>query len=210
MNKNNATKKPFPWKCPLCKEKAVREAIVNHVVDMEHDGRTYSVKIDALKTPKCDNCGEICPDVEAYEQITLAFLIQAKLLTPKNIRQNREKLSLTQKELALAIGVAEATISRWENGAQIQQRSSDNLLRLFFGLPQARDILLAQKISDLEFCSFSQATHITFYGGGILSERVATSVNSPYSIGKMATYLPGCMTANALTGHASPDRIAAF
>jgi len=150
MNKNNTPKKPFPWKCPVCKEKAVREAIVNKVVEMEHDGRTYSVKVDGLKTPKCDNCGEDCPDAEAYEQITLAFLALAKLLTPKQIWKNRERLGLSQKGLALAIGVAEATISRWENGAQIQQRSLDNLLRLFFSVPYVREILVGQNVSTLE------------------------------------------------------------
>jgi putative zinc finger/helix-turn-helix YgiT family protein len=149
MNKNNAAKKPFPWKCPVCKEKAVREAIVNHLVEMEHDGRTYSVKVDGLKTPKCDKCGQICPDAEAYEQITLAFLNLAKLLTPQQIRQNRESLRLTQKEFASAVGVAEATVSRWENGVQIQQRSSDNLLRIFFGVPQVRQMLMDQQISEI-------------------------------------------------------------
>ena len=150
-------KKPFPWKCPVCKERAVREAIVNHVVDMEHDGRTYSVKVDGLKTPRCDNCGEICPDAEAYRQITLAFLGTAKLLTPQQIQQNRERLRLTQKEFAAALGVAEATVSRWENGVQIQQRSSDNLLRIFFGVPQVRLILMNQQISELGSRSNGQA-----------------------------------------------------
>jgi DNA-binding transcriptional regulator YiaG len=44
----------------------------------------------------------------------------------------------TQKELAVQLAVAEATLSRWETGGQIQQRAMDKLLRLFFGLPAVR------------------------------------------------------------------------
>jgi transcriptional regulator with XRE-family HTH domain len=59
---------------------------------------------------------------------------------------------LTQKEFAAAIGVAEANVSRWENGVQIQQRSSDNLLRIFFGVPQVRNMLMNQQISEIGAC----------------------------------------------------------
>jgi putative zinc finger/helix-turn-helix YgiT family protein len=174
INMNNTAKKPFPWKCPVCKEKAVREAIVNHVVKVEHDGRTYSVKVDGLKTPRCDKCGEICPDAEAYEQITLAFLDLAKLLTPKQIRENRESLRLTQKEFAAAIGVAEATVSRWENGVQIQQRSSDNLLRIFFGVPHVRQMLMNQQISEIGACSISPGSIESVQSGHGAFANVAT------------------------------------
>lgn len=149
------TKKPFPWKCTQCREKAVRETIVSHEVDIDHDGRTIHVKIAGLKTPKCDNCGLVQPDSEACEAITLAFLAQAHLLTPAQIREYRVKLSLTQKQLATYLGIAEATVSRWENGAQIQQRSLDNLMRLFFGMPQVRAILINEEISKMGFGALS-------------------------------------------------------
>jgi len=158
MNKNNSTKKPFPWKCINCGKKSVRESIVTHQVDIEYDGRTYPVTVDGLKTPKCEDCGFVQPDAEACEAITLEFLSQAKLLTPKQIRSNRESQSLTQKQLASALGVAETTVSRWENGAQIQQRSLDNLMRLFFGMPQVRAILINQAISQLGFSTSGAAT----------------------------------------------------
>jgi putative zinc finger/helix-turn-helix YgiT family protein len=149
MNNNNPAKKLFPWKCIRCKERKVFEDIVMHEVDVEHDGRSYHVKVDDLKTPKCRKCGFVQPDAEANEAITAAFLVQAKLLLPQQIRAYREELGLTQKLLANTLGVAEATVSRWETGAQIQQRSLDNLLRLFFGLPSVQETLLGQKISGL-------------------------------------------------------------
>ena len=139
MNKNsNAVTKPFPWKCSNCKAKAVREAIVTHEVDIEHDGCTYHVTIENLKTPQCTNCGLVHPDAKANEAITLAFLTQAQLLTPEQIRGEREKLGLTQKQLAACLRVVEATVSRWETGGQIQQRAMDLLLRGFFHVPEVR------------------------------------------------------------------------
>ena len=56
-------------------------------------------------------------------------------------REQRKALSLTQEQLAVRLGVAQETLSRWETGAQIQQRSLDNLLRLFFLLPTVRNTL---------------------------------------------------------------------
>jgi putative zinc finger/helix-turn-helix YgiT family protein len=185
MSKNSTTKKPFPWKCVNCREKAVYEEIVTHEVDVEHDGRTYHVKIDGLKTPKCSKCGEVQPDSEANETITLAFIAQAKLLTPKVIRASREGNGLTQKQLALALGVAEATVCRWETGAQIQQRSLDNLLRLFFGIPFVRHILMTQQISTLEIDSISQYACVTYSPNapiGEIVERGIIAVDSHYSV----------------------------
>jgi transcriptional regulator with XRE-family HTH domain len=48
---------------------------------------------------------------------------------------------LSQKDLAERLGVAEATISRWETGAQIQSRALDNLLRVYFAVPEVRSVL---------------------------------------------------------------------
>jgi hypothetical protein len=90
MSKNIPPKKPFPWKCSKCKEKAVFEHIVTHELDVEHDGRAYHVKIDGLKTPQCEKCGLVHPDAEANEQITLAFLRQATLGPQENSSLSRE------------------------------------------------------------------------------------------------------------------------
>lgn len=40
-----------------------------------------------------------------------------KLLLNENIRMNRKKMSLTQEQLAEAMGVSVATVSKWENGS---------------------------------------------------------------------------------------------
>jgi putative zinc finger/helix-turn-helix YgiT family protein len=133
--------KPFPWKCGHCRQRAVVPATVSYTTEIEHDGRTYTVTVPDLQTPRCEKCGEMVLIDAANRQISDALRRQLGLLLPQQIRQNREALGFTQKQLASQIGVAEATLSRWETGAQIQQRSMDRLLRLFFAFRPVRDAL---------------------------------------------------------------------
>jgi transcriptional regulator with XRE-family HTH domain len=63
------------------------------------------------------------------------------LLAPAEIRAGLERLGMTQKEAAERLGIAEETLSRWVNELQIQTRAMDNLLRLFFGIPEVRSAL---------------------------------------------------------------------
>lgn len=143
MNNENDSRKirPFPWKCGRCRQREIYPSEGEYTTEIVHDGRSYTVTVPSLRTYRCRNCGEVVLDTEADEQITQAFRRQVGLLTPEEIRQNRKKLGLTQEELAERLSVAEATLSRWENGWQIQQRSLDKLMRLFFELPEARQFL---------------------------------------------------------------------
>jgi transcriptional regulator with XRE-family HTH domain len=80
----------------------------------------------------------------ADDQINAAFRACLKLLTPSQIRRGRKQLGLSQGELAEKIGAAEGTISRWETGALVQSRTSDNLLRVYFALAEVRAVLVGE------------------------------------------------------------------
>jgi len=84
-------------------------------------------------------------DDDANDQITDALRRQVGLLTPEQIRKNRESLGLVQREIASILGVGESTVSRWETGTQIQQRSLDKLMRLYFAFPDVRLVLADKK-----------------------------------------------------------------
>jgi len=101
----------------------------------------HSVEAPALSVPRCRYCGELVFNYSAEAQIREVLRIQLRLLTPDNIRAGRISLGLTPKELAERLGVAETILSRWEMGAQIQSRAMDNLLRVFFAIPEARSVL---------------------------------------------------------------------
>jgi putative zinc finger/helix-turn-helix YgiT family protein len=117
-------------------------ATVPYATTIEHDGRAYRVEIPALTVPQCKNCRALSIDADADHEISAAFRRHAGLLTPQEIRQGRDKLGLTQKQFANLLGVGEATVSRWETGAQIQQRAMDRFLRVCLASPAAVELLL--------------------------------------------------------------------
>jgi len=102
---------------------------------------THRVEVPALTVPRCGNCQALSIDDEADQQISAACRRVAGLLTPEESRQGREKLGLTQKQFANLLGVGEATVSRWETGAQIQQRAMDRFLRVCCASPAAVELL---------------------------------------------------------------------
>ena len=116
--------------------------MVSHTSEIRHDGRVYSVKVPKLRVPRCKACGEMVFDNNADEQIAMALREQLGLLTPEQIRRNRDALNLSQRSLADHLGVAVETISRWENGVLIPSRAMDRYLRIYFGVPAARSALI--------------------------------------------------------------------
>jgi len=85
----------------------------------------------------------------ADEQISAALRSHLGLLTPAEIRRALRTLGMQQKTLAACLGIAEATLSRWLSGGLIQSRAMDNLLRVYFGIPAVREVLIgSKKITD--------------------------------------------------------------
>ena len=135
------TTRTYPKRCGKCGQKRIQLVTVPYATTIEHDGRAYRVEIPALTVPRCGSCQALSIDDEADRQISAAFRREARLLAPEDIRQGREKLGLTQKQFANLLGVGEATVSRWETGAQIQQRAMDRFLRVCLASPAAVELL---------------------------------------------------------------------
>ncbi len=112
---------------------------------VNHDGRVYELAIADLRVPKCSACGEMVFSTRVDEQISDALRASLYLLTPEQIQQARHKLGLGVGELAERLGVSEESVYQWESGLQIQSRAIDNLLRLYFALPNARAFLSGAK-----------------------------------------------------------------
>jgi len=60
------------------------------------------------------------------------------LLAPDEIRVHRERLGLSQDELAHHLGITTPTLTGWETGALIQPRSLDRFLRAILTMPELR------------------------------------------------------------------------
>lgn len=135
------TERKYSRKCGRCQQKAMVLRSIPYEVQTEHDGRKYHFQIPSLSVPVCEVCHAVSIDDDADSQIDEAFRREANLLTPKQIREIRLSLQMKQEELAELIGISPSTLSRWETGAQIQQRSFDKFLRAVFRLPALREEL---------------------------------------------------------------------
>jgi DNA-binding transcriptional regulator YiaG len=134
--------KAYLWKCGKCGQRSVSPiALPCYRTFLEHDGRKYDVVVHNLEVAQCWNCHAVVLDDNANGRLSDALRNAAGLLLPSEIRAQREALGLTQKALAAYLLIAEATLSRWETGAQIQQRAMDAFLRVFFRSAEARCIL---------------------------------------------------------------------
>ena len=136
--------KPAHRKCMYCRERAVSPATLPlYTTEMEHDGRKYNVSVADFPVLQCERCGAIILNDSANERLDEALRAEAGILGPAEIRQNREALGLTRQQLADLLRISMFTLTRWETGAQIQQRAMDTLLRLFFQSGEVRRILRA-------------------------------------------------------------------
>ena len=133
--------RPFPWLCRHCGKQEVVLQTIEYQAETRHDGRLYSFTIPALELPVCQACGEkvFTENVDAQENEALRAHLN--LLTPEQIRDGIKLVGMSQKGVAARLGIAEATLSRWLNETQIQSRAMDNLLRVFFSLPEVRQTL---------------------------------------------------------------------
>lgn len=134
----------FAPRCGECRQKTMAIASVPYSIQIQHDGKKFDVEIPALSVPKCQDpaCGAISIDDLASEQIDRAFRKKAQLLTPEEIREGRIRVGYAnQQKFAACFGVSPSTVSRWENGSQIQQSFHDGMLRAFFELVTFRRFL---------------------------------------------------------------------
>ena len=140
-NPKESKPRPFPWLCSDCYTLTVVPTVMDYTAKVKHDGVVYELPLPSLEIPCCQTCGETIATAAVDEQVSDALRARLHLLTPAQIQRGIEKLSLQQQELAERLGVAPETISRWADGALIQSKAMDNLLRLFFAHPEVRESL---------------------------------------------------------------------
>lgn len=133
--------KPFPWHCPRCRRKEVRPAVIPYRTEVCHDGRLHTVEMQQLTVPRCGHCGELVFGNQACQQIEQAVRAQLHLLSPEQIRVNREQLGLSRRELAERLRVSEELVEQWEEGLMIPSGLADRSLRGCFAVPAYRKAL---------------------------------------------------------------------
>jgi|SRR5579875_1358162 hypothetical protein len=68
--------KPFPWRCPKCRQLTVSRVTMPYRCRRTHRGRAVTVDVPNLAVPRCSNCNEVVFDYVADEQIRAAFRFQ--------------------------------------------------------------------------------------------------------------------------------------
>ena len=136
----NATR-PFPWRCHHCGKDEVVMTTTEYAAEARHDGRLYRFIVPNLEIPACRDCGEKAFTEEVDQQINNALRLHLGLFSPVEMRNALDRLNLPQKKVADCLGLAEATLSRWLNEMQIQSKSMDRFLRVYFAFPQVRAAL---------------------------------------------------------------------
>jgi putative zinc finger/helix-turn-helix YgiT family protein len=95
-----------------------------------------------LSCPKCREIVLRFDDARKLRQRALEIYQQKyRLLFADDIRSIRERLGLTQAELARLLRVGANTISRWEAARNVQTASMDMLLRMIRDLPGSLEYL---------------------------------------------------------------------
>ncbi|HVX86600.1 MAG TPA: type II TA system antitoxin MqsA family protein [Phycisphaerae bacterium] len=135
--------KPYPHKCPKCRETTFAPANVSRVVTYRYDGKDHMFDIDDLPVLKCGRCQYEADTNDTEDRILSVMRSHLDLLSPSEIAENRERLQLTQRELARRIGTSEESICRWERGLVVQSRAMNKLLQVFFFIGAARNSLQA-------------------------------------------------------------------
>jgi putative zinc finger/helix-turn-helix YgiT family protein len=133
--------KPYPRFCAECGTESVVSTQIAYNAEVKHDGKLHEFTISNLTIDKCQSCREEFFTMDSDREISRGLRIYLCFLQPEEIRKKIQQFGLTQAEFAVRLGVAKETVSRWITGHTIQNRAMDNLMRLFFGLSEVREVL---------------------------------------------------------------------
>jgi putative zinc finger/helix-turn-helix YgiT family protein len=143
--------KPFPWRCPECRQKTVWMVRRDYKTSAQHDGVLYELTVRDADVPTCSHCGQSRIIIsQLSEQISDELRRAAGLLSPQEIRERRDALGISGSELAAALRISGDTFARWENGGQLQPRALDLLLRLFLDSADVRRVCVANSSAQQE------------------------------------------------------------
>lgn len=128
---DGSLKPQVPDFCPACDAIDHPFQPESRKAEQEFRGETFQVQAPAMT---CKNCGFVISapgNLEALRLATLdAYRLRHGLLTSDQIVERRTRMGMSQRAFAGHTGVGVASLQRWEKGLMVQDKASDNLLRI--------------------------------------------------------------------------------
>ncbi|MBI2803814.1 MAG: type II toxin-antitoxin system MqsA family antitoxin [Planctomycetes bacterium] len=120
--------KQIPGACPECGRGQLVSFTRDEDFDFDLGDERVAVQARNVPVEKCDTCGEIMSGPAAARVRHDAICRAVGLLTPSEIKAIREKFGWSQQHLAALTDFGIATVSRWERGRLLQNRSANKVL----------------------------------------------------------------------------------
>jgi putative zinc finger/helix-turn-helix YgiT family protein len=119
--------------------------IAHGVLRLPVNGEDVAVPHAAhLRCPKCKEVVLRIEDARRLGEDAIArYRKKHGLLSTGDIREIRDRFTLTQAELAKLLHLGQNTVSRWEAGRNVQTAAMDVLLRLLRDVPGSLEYLKA-------------------------------------------------------------------
>lgn len=133
--------KPKTPKCHQCGSEMVHRIAPAHRVKMRYEGSPQDVLVENMPEWHCAACGLSVTDGESDEALQNALRVHVGLLNPQQIKAGLRELRISQDKFAERLGCAAESVSRWLNGAVLQSRAYDRLMRIYFHFPEVRGLL---------------------------------------------------------------------
>ena len=144
MRENKSMKEqrnPTGIKCPECGEGQLFSFNQDEEFDFDLGDETVKVRAKNVPVKKCDKCGEEMSGPAAAKVRHEAICCAAGLMTPSEIKALRDKFDWSQQKLADLTDLGIATVSRWERGRLLQNRSNNKVLLAIRDCPPFREYL---------------------------------------------------------------------
>lgn len=134
--------------CPLCGASAVAPRHGDFRMEPPESIPGGTLVVPSAAWDECTSCHEQFLPADLIAALDQLRYDRLGLLRPEEIQAVRARAGLSQTEMALFVGVGEKTYSRWESGRSLQNRSSDNLIRIADQFPALFSQLEAQRDPD--------------------------------------------------------------
>lgn len=115
-------------RCPECGQGQLSAISQNEEFDFDLGDKTVKVVAADVPVEQCDQCDEILSGPAAAMVRHEAICRAVGLMTPLEIKSLREAIGWTREQLADYTGFGIATVSLWERGRLLPNRSENNLL----------------------------------------------------------------------------------